>query len=406
MAIVDEFSEEELRNIIEISKSKKEVIERLGYRGGGNSWETIKKRVDKYGIEWEHLKKARKVDYGGGNKSRPLETYLVENSTARGTKFKKRLVDEGLLENMCSICGINNEWNGKSLVLHLDHVNGVNNDNRLENLRVLCPNCHSQTSTYAGRNMKIDITQYIEEETFERIKEDFLNPNIVLDEVLDKNNISKTILKRVLEHNGMTHRRTDYGVWTTSKNYTKQKNGRYTLMKDIGASTYGKIKKYPYKKCLCCNTYIVKKNKRCAECNLTFKRKTKEIPTKEDLIDMIAESSFVGVGRKYGVSGNAVRKWCERQGLPRYKDDIIAIKNGTYVEGKVRKKGEGFKWKDLECESPQGEIFYFNTTLELADFIYETVEGIKDKSVVMKGINNVLNGAQHTYKGYKIRGSK
>jgi 5-methylcytosine-specific restriction endonuclease McrA len=66
---------------------------------------------------------------------------------------KTRLVREGLLKNSCQSCGLAS-WHGKPLNMHLDHINGVKNDNRLENLRMLCPNCHSQTPTYGGRNLK------------------------------------------------------------------------------------------------------------------------------------------------------------------------------------------------------------------------------------------------------------
>lgn len=69
-------------------------------------------------------------------------------------KVKKRLIEEGYLECKCSWCGITDTWNGKPIVLHLDHINGVNNDHRLENLRLLCPNCHSQTDTYAGKGKR------------------------------------------------------------------------------------------------------------------------------------------------------------------------------------------------------------------------------------------------------------
>jgi hypothetical protein len=76
---------------------------------------------------------------------------LVENSTYQGHKLKLRLIEEGIFKNACFICGIS-EWQGKQLSLHMDHINGNNTDNRLENLRLLCPNCHSLTDTYCGKN--------------------------------------------------------------------------------------------------------------------------------------------------------------------------------------------------------------------------------------------------------------
>jgi 5-methylcytosine-specific restriction endonuclease McrA len=69
------------------------------------------------------------------------------------THIKTRLIRAGLLENRCGECGLS-EWRGKPLSVHIDHINGVKNDNRLENLRMLCPNCHSQTETYSGKNMR------------------------------------------------------------------------------------------------------------------------------------------------------------------------------------------------------------------------------------------------------------
>lgn len=68
--------------------------------------------------------------------------------------IKDKIIKNQLLPYKCSECSIT-EWNGKTLALHLDHVNGIHNDNRLENLRFLCPNCHSQTPTYCGKNNKI-----------------------------------------------------------------------------------------------------------------------------------------------------------------------------------------------------------------------------------------------------------
>jgi len=68
--------------------------------------------------------------------------------------LKRRLISEGILEEKCAECDHSGLWNGLPLVLHLDHINGINDDHRIENLQLLCPNCHSQTSTYAGKNKR------------------------------------------------------------------------------------------------------------------------------------------------------------------------------------------------------------------------------------------------------------
>lgn len=86
---------------------------------------------------------------------RDIKILLVEDrpQTSRN-HLKARLIEEGILKNVCNDCGMGTNWNGKLLVLHLDHINGKPKDNRLENLQLLCPNCHSQTHTYAGKNVK------------------------------------------------------------------------------------------------------------------------------------------------------------------------------------------------------------------------------------------------------------
>ena len=84
-----------------------------------------------------------------------LQDWLVENGhRGNAQTIKRRLIEVGLKEDICETCGLGPEWQGKKLVLQLDHVNGIATDWRIENLKVICPNCHTQTNTFAGANAK------------------------------------------------------------------------------------------------------------------------------------------------------------------------------------------------------------------------------------------------------------
>jgi 5-methylcytosine-specific restriction endonuclease McrA len=102
---------------------------------------------------------------GKGQYSISNDELFVEKSKHTNEYIKNRILTEKLLDYKCSECGINS-WCGKKLVLELDHINGVNNDNRLTNLRLLCPNCHSQTDTFRGRGntgkMKVSDQQMLD----------------------------------------------------------------------------------------------------------------------------------------------------------------------------------------------------------------------------------------------------
>jgi hypothetical protein len=102
---------------------------------------------------WRRAKKLGLVfKIGGASKKIELSDILEgKYPTYQTLKLKKRLIKENILENKCSSCGIN-EWNKKELSLHLDHIDGNNHNHVLSNLRLLCPNCHSQTETWCGKN--------------------------------------------------------------------------------------------------------------------------------------------------------------------------------------------------------------------------------------------------------------
>lgn len=156
------FRIEDLMTAIKQSVSLLEVLEKLKINPSGNNFRILKREIRENNLDTRHfLGKGHKKTISKAILANtiPIENILIENSTYQTSKLSKRLRKEKLLEYQCLHCGMGDIWNGKSITLHLDHINGVNNDHRIENLCFLCPNCHSQTSTYCGRNAKKGMTR-------------------------------------------------------------------------------------------------------------------------------------------------------------------------------------------------------------------------------------------------------
>lgn len=145
-----------LSAIIKDSKSQKEVLEKMNLRSAGGNFNTLRKYIEKFELDTSHFIKNYEMMVSI-NKKIPLEDVLIEKSTYARNSLKDRLYSEGLKERKCELCGQDEEWQGKKMSLILDHKNGIHNDNRLENLRIVCPNCNATLDTHCGKNIKKDI---------------------------------------------------------------------------------------------------------------------------------------------------------------------------------------------------------------------------------------------------------
>lgn len=257
---IDQFTDEQFSKIVENAKFWKDAMHECGY----NSYKGvphIKERAEKLGLNTDHIvgEDWAKSMYSG-NPKYTLEQICIENSSYMDCRrLMKRLKRELGWEHKCTSCE-NTTWTIKgethAIPLELEHINGNHFDHRLDNLTFLCPNCHTFTPTYKGKNMK------------NRGKKGQI-PDAVVDKIV------------------------------------KQKDEKE---KQMEASTSKQSNR-----CLECQCDIPKDNLRCFNCNKE-KMKINHRPPYEQLVQEIEDTSYVAVGKKYGVSDNAIRKWVKAYG--------------------------------------------------------------------------------------------
>lgn len=236
MALIDNFSKEELIEIVKSSNSLSDVILKLGYstRSGGNHI-TVKKRLEQLQIDTSHFSSS-------SPQVRDEENVFIKNSTASQATLR-RWYEKGCYTNYeCSICGMQPFWQGKELTLILDHVDGDNKNHQLNNLRWVCPNCNQQLETTGFKQMRV-----------KNIK---------------------------------------------SKNY-----------------------------CIDCGEPINSNAQRCRKCAVIERYKPVQgvvlQVTREELKDLLFTlQNFTEIGKKFQVTDNAVRKWCDKYNLPRTIKEI------------------------------------------------------------------------------------
>jgi hypothetical protein len=229
------YTRAQLEEAIAASISWAEALRRVGLRDAGGNFRTIQRHARAWGISTTHFDSnaARERTFRERRPARPLDELLVENSGYSRSHLKRRLFAEGIKQRQCEMCGQGEDWHGARMALILDHINGVSNDNRLENLRVVCPNCAATLDTHCGRNRPVRAP-------------------------------------------------VDCG-WCGEPFYPTSKDQRY-CSRACGIHSPGPRDPRP-------------------------ERRKVERPSYEQLLTDLEASSFSAVGRKYGVSDNAVRKW-------------------------------------------------------------------------------------------------
>lgn len=150
------WTDEQFIEAVASSLSYAEVIRKLGLKPAGSNYDTVKRKISELNLDTTHMT-GQAWNQGERYKpvqlARPFSEILVKNSTwVNSNNLRKRLLKEGFKEHKCECCG-RSEWLGKPIALELHHVNGIKDDLRIENLIILCPNCHAFTDNYRGKNI-------------------------------------------------------------------------------------------------------------------------------------------------------------------------------------------------------------------------------------------------------------
>ena len=204
-------SDEQFVELLKKSSTISEVLFKLGYTVKGNSWgySQVKRRMDDLNLDYSIFKGKSAVIKTCRLNNVRKEDILKENCKHQRTVLRRYVIKNNLIPYKCAICGCT-EWQGKTLSLELDHINGINNDNRLENLRFLCPNCHSQTSTYGSRNQQLNSSEYDIPDDLRKMVEEKYDEVKSVKRVSSILGIRRCVVTKIVNESGQKHSNQKY----------------------------------------------------------------------------------------------------------------------------------------------------------------------------------------------------
>lgn len=148
-----------LIDAVKTSKSYAEVLRKINLKPAGGNYIQLKKYISEDNLDVSHFTgQAWNKNKKHKTKAISLKDKLVNNKYVNSNRLRLQLISSGIFESICSNCK-NDKWLGLDIPLELDHINGKREDNRIENLRILCPNCHALTPTYRGKNKSRDVVK-------------------------------------------------------------------------------------------------------------------------------------------------------------------------------------------------------------------------------------------------------
>ena len=289
MDVLQKFTLDEIKTICAKSQSYRQFALQLGY--SENSTDSVKKLIDKYQLDISHFK-----GQGWSKDSVDMSIFQYNKSCKSDTMIRALTILRGW---KCEKCG-RTEWEGQQIPLCVHHIDGNHINNQIENLQVLCPNCHAQTDNYCGRN-KSKHPPITDEQFIEALRH-------------------TTSIRQALQKLGINYAAKYYyekAHKLIAENSIVQKPKKEKQQK---TKSRKKIK-IESNHCVDCGKIINNRSQRCEECEHKRQRKT-EWPQRDELKDLIRTQSFSAIGKRYNVSDNAIRKWCKNYKLPYKKSEI------------------------------------------------------------------------------------